>query len=131
MEKLKASEQEIAVVPNDAFTPVKQSVSFDDFVKIDMRTATILSAEKVKKADKLLKIELDLGFEKRTVVSGIAAQYKPEEVIGKQVVLLANLEPRKIRGVQSQGMILMAEDAEGKLSFVSPQDGWSNGQGIS
>jgi len=131
VEKLKASDQQKTAAVNGAFTPVKEAVSFDDFVKLDMRTATILTAEKVKKADKLLKIGLDLGFEQRTVVSGIAAQYKPEEVIGKQVVLLANLPPRKIRGVESQGMILMSEDSEGKLSFVSPQAGWSNGQGIS
>ena len=96
-------------------------------MKLDIRTATILTAEKVKKADKLLKLEVDMGSEQRTVVSGIAEHYTPEEVIGKRVSILANLAPRRIRGVESKGMILMAEDADGKLSFVSPEDGWQNG----
>ena len=86
-----------------------------------------MAAEKVKKADKLLKLELDLGSEKRTVVSGIAEHYSTEEVIGKQVSMITNLEPRKIRGVMSQGMILMAENEEGKLCFVSPEKSWDNG----
>jgi len=86
-----------------------------------------MSAEKVKKADKLLKIELDLGTEQRTVVSGIAEHYTVEEVVGKQVSMITNLEPRKIRGVMSQGMILMAENEEGKLCFVSPEKTWDNG----
>jgi methionyl-tRNA synthetase len=96
-----------------------------------MRTATILSAEAVPKANKLLKLSLDLGFETRTVVSGIAQQYSPEEIIGKTVILLANLAPRKIRGVESQGMILMAENEKGKLSFISPADGFGEGYGVS
>jgi len=96
-----------------------------------MRTATIISAEKVEKADKLLKLSVDLGFEKRTVVSGIAQQYSPEDIVGKKIVLLANLAPRKIRGVNSQGMILMAEDKDGKLSFVAPDHNWENGSVIS
>jgi methionyl-tRNA synthetase len=103
------------------------TIVFDDFTKLDLRTATILAAEKVKKADKLLKLELDLGSEKRTVVSGIAEHYSTEEVIGKQVSMVTNLEPRKIRGVLSQGMILMAENEEGKLCFVSPEKSWDNG----
>ncbi len=107
--------------------PIKETINFDDFMKLDIRTAVITEAEKVPKADKLLKLALDLGFEQRTVVSGIAAHFTPEEVVGKSVSLLANLAPRKIRGVESQGMILMAEDDEGKLSFVSPEDGWPNG----
>ncbi|HCV51267.1 MAG TPA: methionine--tRNA ligase subunit beta, partial [Saprospirales bacterium] len=108
-------------------TPIKEEIAFDDFMKLDIRTATILTAEKVKKADKLLKLEVDMGSEQRTVVSGIAEHYTPEEVIGKRVSILANLASRKIRGVESKGMILMAEDADGKLSFVSPEDGWQNG----
>jgi len=111
--------------------PVKNNIVFDDFTKIDFRTATILEAVKVPKANKLLKLTLDLGFEQRTVVSGIAEQYKPEEVVGKQVTLVANLAPRKIRGVESQGMILMAENSEGKLSFVSPDTGWEAGMVVS
>ena len=115
-----------AAAPTEAI-PIKEEIAFDDFMKLDIRTATILTAEKVKKADKLLKLEVDMGSEQRTVVSGIAEHYTPEEVIGKRVSILANLAPRKIRGVESKGMILMAEDANGKLSFVSPEDGWPNG----
>ena len=105
----------------------KENIEFDDFQKLDLRTATVTTAEPVPKADKLLKLTLDLGNEERTVVSGIALQYKPEEVVGKQVVLVANLAPRKLRGVLSQGMVLMAEDEEGKLVFVSPAAGFGNG----
>jgi methionyl-tRNA synthetase len=107
--------------------PVKENIVYDDFAKLDLRTATITAAEPVPKADKLLKLTLDVGFEERTVVSGIAQHYKPEEVIGKAVVLVANLEPRKLRGVMSQGMILMAEDEKGKLVFVSPPADFGNG----
>ena len=109
--------------PNPAMQPGnKPTIQFDDFSKIDLKVGTILSAEKVKKADKLLKLEMDLGFEKRTIVSGIALHFKPEEITGKQVVVVANLAPRKMRGIESNGMILMAEDKEGKLHFVSPSD---------
>jgi methionyl-tRNA synthetase len=102
---------------------LKETISFDDFAKLDIRTGTILEAEKVEKADKLLKLTVDLGFEKRTIVSGIAEHFSPEEVVGKQVSILANLAPRKLRGIDSQGMILMAEDLNGKLSFVNaPKD---------
>ena len=121
------SESAVSETPS----PVKSEIAYDDFAKLDMRTATVLHAEPVEKADKLLKINLDLGFEKRTVVSGIAKHYAPEEIIGKKVVLLANLAPRKIRGVESQGMILMAEDDEGHLSFIAPDNGWDNGTPIS
>jgi len=100
--------------------PIKPNITFDDFSKIDIRVATIISAEKVEKADKLLKLTLDTGIGTRTVVSGIALDFKPEDIIGKQVCLLANLEPRKLRGIESQGMILMTENEEGKLVFVSP-----------
>lgn len=101
--------------------PVKDEIVYDDFAKIDMRVGTIMQAEKVEKADKLLKLELDMGFEKRTVVSGIALHFKPEDIVGKQVVVVCNLAPRKMRGIESNGMILMAEDADGKLIFVSPE----------
>lgn len=113
------------------YTPMKETIQYDDFIKMDLRTATILSAEKVAKTDKLLKLELDLGFEQRTVVSGIAASYTPEDVVGKQVTLLANLAPRKIRGVESQGMILMAADPEDNLCFINPDDSWDDGMSIS
>jgi methionyl-tRNA synthetase len=89
-------------------------------LKIDLRVGTILKAEKVEKADKLLKLTVDLGFEHRTIVSGIAEHFKPEEIIGKQVTVVANLAPRKLRGIESKGMILMAENSEGKLQFVNP-----------
>ncbi len=111
-------------------TPLKPEISFDDFGKLDLRTATILSAEKVEKADKLLKLQLDLGFEQRTVVSGIAAHYNAADIIGKKVTLLANLAPRKIKGIESKGMILMAADSEGKLNFVACSDEWENGSSI-
>lgn len=104
--------------PNVSSSPVKPSVSFDDFAKLDIRTAKIVDAEKVPKADKLLKLTLEVNGASRTVVSGIAEHYKPEELPGKNVIILANLEPRKIRGVQSEGMILMAESGDGKLHFV-------------
>jgi methionyl-tRNA synthetase len=110
---------------------VKPEIVFDDFSKIDLRTGTIVSAEKVEKADKLLKLEIDLGFEKRTIVSGIAMHFKPEEIINKQVVVVANLAPRKMRGIESNGMILMAEDKAGKLYFVSPDTMIDNGSGVS
>ena len=109
------------------FPPQKDETSFDDFVKMDIRLGKILEAEKVKKADKLLKLLVDTGIDKRTIVSGIAQHYSPEEVIGKTVTVLMNLAPRKIRGVESQGMILMAEDPEGNLSFVSPEKAFDQG----
>ena len=94
---------------------------------MDIRTGTILTAEKVAKTKKLLKLTIDTGIDERTVVSGIAEYYEPEAIIGQQVSILVNLEPREIKGILSQGMILMAEDSEGKLSFVSPIDGLHNG----
>jgi len=106
---------------------LKEEISFDDFMKMDIRTGTILEAEKVKKADKLLQLKVDIGVEQRTIVSGIAEHFKPEDLIGKQVSVLANLAPRRIRGVESKGMVLMAEDAEGKLVFASPSEGIGNG----
>lgn len=117
--------------PADNFTPQKDTIQFDDFMKMDLRTATILTAEKVEKTDKLLKLELDLGYEQRIVVSGIAKSYKPEDIIGKQVTLLANLAPRKIRGIESQGMILMADNGDDELCFINPDDSWTNGMTIS
>jgi methionyl-tRNA synthetase len=112
-------------------SPLKPTIQFDDFAKIDLKVGTILSAEKVEKADKLLKLEIDLGFEKRTIVSGIALHYKAEEIVGKQVVVVANLAPRKMRGIESNGMILMAEDAAGKLHFVKPEKDINPGAGVS
>ncbi len=110
--------------------PIKKAIEFDDFAKIDLRSGTIVAAEKVEKADKLLKLEVDLGFEKRTIVSGIALHFEPASLLGQQVVVVANLAPRKMRGIESNGMILMAENADGKLYFVSAQEAASNGSTI-
>jgi methionyl-tRNA synthetase len=107
--------------------PLKDTITYDDFLKIDIRTGTILEAEAVPKTKKLLKLTIDTGIDKRTVVSGIAEYYKPEDIIGQQVSILVNLAPRNLRGIESQGMILMAEDSEGKLCFVSPTEGFHNG----
>lgn len=100
--------------------PIRKNISFEDFQTMDIRIGTVLEAEKVAKTKKLMKLKVDTGIDQRTVVSGIAEHYLPEEMIGKQVSILVNLEPRKIRGIESQGMILMAEDASGKLVLVSP-----------
>jgi methionyl-tRNA synthetase len=110
---------------------IKPGIVYDDFAKIDLKTGTIISAEKVEKADKLLKLEIDLGSEKRIILSGIAQHFSPEEVIQKQVVVVANLAPRKMKGIESNGMILMAEDINGKLYFVSPDKAIENGSGVS
>lgn len=110
--------------------PQKDATTFDDFQKMDIRVGTILTAEKMKKAKKLLKLTVDTGIDQRTIVSGIAEHYAPEDIIGKQVSVLVNLEPRKIRGVESQGMILMAEDKDGSLFFVSPVNEVSEGSTI-
>jgi methionyl-tRNA synthetase len=101
-------------------TPVKDLINFDDFSKMDLRVGTIMTAEKMPKTNKLLILSVDVGVDRRTVVSGIAEHYKPEDIVGQKVCVLLNLEPRKIRGTLSQGMILMAEDDEGKLSFLAP-----------
>ena len=104
---------------SSSYLPLKPEISIDDFAKIDLRTGLILSAQKVPKADKLLQLEIDLGFEKRTILSGIAMHFSPEEVVGKEVIVVANLAPRKMRGIDSNGMILMAEDLNGKLHFAN------------
>ena len=110
---------------------LKPEIVFDDFAKIDLRVGTIIEAKKVEKADKLLELLVDLGFEQRTILSGIAMHFNPEEIVGKQVTIVANLAPRKMRGIESKGMILMAEDAAGKLYFVSPSEAIAAGCSIS
>ena len=100
----------------------KEMISFNDFTKMDLKTGTILEAEKMTKTKKLLVLKVDLGHEQRTIVSGIAESYQPKEVVGKKVMVLTNLQPRAIRGVESQGMLLMAEDQDGRLIFISPED---------
>jgi methionyl-tRNA synthetase len=114
--KLKSSN-----MSNSIAAPQKEETSFDDFMKMDIRLGKILSAQKVEKADKLLQLTVDTGIDTRTIISGIAEHYSPEDVVGKMVSVLVNLAPRKIRGVESQGMILMAENSEGKLSFIVPE----------
>ncbi len=117
--------------PEKTFTPVKPEIQFDDFAKIDLRVGTIVAAEKIEKADKLLKLQVDLGFETRTIVSGIAMHFDAADIVGKQVTVVTNLAPRKMRGIESNGMILMAEDAAGKLKFVQPNEVVDNGSGVS
>lgn len=132
VEKLKAGLVKATTAPAPAEAasapaPVKETIQYDDFAKLDFRVGTIISAQKVPKADKLLQLEVDLGFEVRTIVSGIALHFTPEEIINKQVVVVANLAPRKMRGIESNGMILMAENADGKLHFVNPDGIVNNG----
>lgn len=111
-------------------TPGKEPVTFDDFSRLDIRTATILEAEKVPKTNKLLKLKIDTGIDIRTIVSGIAEYYDPAAIVGKQISIVANLEPRMIKGIESKGMILMAEDKNGKLVMVTPIEKVSNGSMI-
>jgi methionyl-tRNA synthetase len=123
------NEQSVSAKPQIA--PIKSQISFDDFEKIDIRIGTVLEAEKVKGADKLLKLKIDTGRDVRIVVSGIALHYTPEEMIGKQVSILVNLAPRKIKGIESNGMILMAENDKGVLSLVSPaRENTDNGSSV-
>jgi methionyl-tRNA synthetase len=121
-----ANEQE-----NKVTEPQKETIEFEDFTKLDIRVGTILEAEKVAKTKKLLKLKVDVGIDIRTIVSGIAESFSPEEIIGLQVSVLVNLAPRKIRGVESQGMILMTDTPDGKLAFVAPTKEVKNGQSVS
>ena len=110
--------------------PQKDEVTFDDFGRMDIRTATVLAAERVPKTDKLLKLTIDTGIDTRTIVSGIAEYYSPEDMLGKQICILANLAPRTIRGIESKGMILMAKQGDGKMRFITPQEVVANGAQI-
>jgi methionyl-tRNA synthetase len=121
MDKLKKTPVVTTTEPA-AIKPLKPEVTIDDFGKLDIRVGTVLTAEKMEKSNKLLKLTVDTGVDKRTVLSGIAQHYTPEQMIGKQVTLIANLAPRKMMGIESQGMILMAEDAEGKLRLLQPNE---------
>jgi methionyl-tRNA synthetase len=115
----------------NAVKPLKAQVTIDDFSKLDIRVGKVLAAEKMEKSDKLLKLTVDTGVDQRTVLSGIAKHYSPEEMIGKQVTLIANLAPRKMMGIESQGMILMAEDADGKLRLLQPNEVVNPGSTVS
>jgi methionyl-tRNA synthetase len=127
IQKLADKKQASAAEKQLTLVPTKENIDFDTFAAMDIRTGTILTAEKVAKTKKLLKLTIDTGIDQRTVVSGIAEFYEPEAIIGQQVSILVNLEPREIKGILSQGMILMAETADGKLSFISPVDALHNG----
>ncbi|MHC9088942.1 methionine--tRNA ligase [Tenacibaculum sp. IMCC1] len=115
---------------NKVVEPQKETIQFDDFTKMDIRIGTIVAAEKVAKTKKLLKLTVDVGIDTRTIVSGIAESFKPEDIVGQQVSVLCNLAPRKLRGVESQGMILMTDTPDGKLAFVQPSEKVNNGEFI-
>jgi methionyl-tRNA synthetase len=120
-----------AKMEEQATSSSKPIIQYDDFAKLELKAGTVIACEKVEKADKLLKLEVDLGTEKRTIVSGIALHYKAEEMVGKQVVVVTNLAPRKMKGIESQGMILTAEDKDGKLQLLKPENPVSPGSGVS
>ncbi|MGM9787500.1 MAG: methionine--tRNA ligase, partial [Candidatus Cryptobacteroides sp.] len=126
----KAREEEAARQAASVVAPQKEEVSFEDFEAMDIRTATVLEAERVPKTDKLLKLTIDTGIDHRVIVSGIAQYYSPEDMIGKQICILANLAPRTIRGIESKGMILMARQADGKMRFITPSEVLANGAQI-
>jgi methionyl-tRNA synthetase len=130
LEKLAASKLSNEAA-NKVIEPQKELINFDDFTKLDMRVGTILEAEKMPKTKKLLILKVDTGIDTRTIVSGIAESFTPEEVIGKQVTVLVNLAPRALRGIDSEGMILMTETSDGKLVFVNPDTAVKNGLQIS
>ena len=119
-----------AAVAAQKVEPQKAEVTFDQFAAMDIRTATVLEAERVPKTDKLLKLTIDTGIDTRTIVSGIAEYYTPEQMLGKQICILANLAPRTIRGIESRGMILMAKQGDGTMRFITPQEVLANGATI-
>ncbi|WP_108245337.1 methionine--tRNA ligase [Muricauda brasiliensis] len=130
LDKLEATKKANAQMDKES-APLKDTITFDDFAKLDLRVGTIIEAEKMPKANKLLVLKVDMGLDTRTIVSGIANSFKPEDIVGKKVTVVANLAPRKLRGVESQGMILMTADKDGKLVFVNPDvDSVSNGETI-
>lgn len=130
IEKLQESKN-MNDLANQAAEPAKAEIEFDDFVKMDIRIGTILTAEKMEKSKKLLKLTIDTGIDKRTILSGIAEHFSAEEVVGKQVCVLVNLKARKMMGIESQGMVLMAEDKDGKLRFISPTEAVAAGSAVS
>ncbi|MFI3328035.1 MAG: methionine--tRNA ligase [Rikenellaceae bacterium] len=133
LEKLKSAKAAIEAeesAANATLEPQRDTIQFDDFMKMDIRVSTVVAAEKVAKTKKLLKLTVDTGIDTRTIVSGIAEHYTPEEMVGKQVLVLVNLAPRELKGIESQGMILMAEDAAGKLQIVAPNNKTNNGANV-
>ncbi len=131
LEKLHKTAQQNQKTMENNLEPLKEQITYDDFAKMDIRVATILEAEDIPKSKKLLKLTVDTGVDKRTVLAGIKQHYKPEELVGKKIVILANLKPRKMMGYESQGMILMANDPSGKLAFIVPEQDVENGSYIS
>ncbi|MDR3132442.1 MAG: methionine--tRNA ligase [Prevotellaceae bacterium] len=131
LDKLNATRIPAAGKDGGVAVPQKAACQYDDFLKMDIRTATVLEAERVPKTDKLLKLKIATGIDTRTIVSGIAEHYKPEELTGKQICILANLEPRVIKGIESQGMILMAQQPDGKMKIIHPEERMDNGAAIS
>ncbi len=131
IDKLMDSKKEKEEIEESVFSPLKETITYDDFMKMDIRTGTILTAEKVEKSNKLLKFTVDIGSEKRTILSGVAKYFNAEDMIGKRVTVLANLAPRKIMGVESEGMLLFAENSDGTLVAVSPDDAAESGSTIS
>lgn len=131
LDKIRA-EREAAAAAEAAkqVAPQKEECTFEDFEKMDIRTATVLEAERVPKTDKLLKLTIDTGIDKRIIVSGIAEYYSPEDMLGKQICILANLKPRTIKGIESHGMILMAKQGDGKMRFITPQEALTDGSQI-
>ena len=121
LDKLETTKNSNAQMEKES-TPQKDTITFDDFSKMDMRVGTIVEAEKMPKANKLLVLKVDTGLDTRTIVSGIAESFKPEEIIGKKVTVLINLAPRKLRGMESEGMILMTTNEDGKLVFLNPDE---------
>ena len=131
LDKLEATKL-VNEAENKETEPQKETIGFDDFLKLDMRVGTIIEAEKIPKTKKLLKLTVDVGIDTRTIVSGIAESFSAEEVIGQKVTVLVNLAPRKLRGVESQGMILMTDTPDGKLAFIEPENNAvTNGEQIS
>ena len=135
MEKLNSKRPKPVEIPVEIkameIPAIKENISFDDFSKLDLRTATIKHAEAVPKTEKLLKLTVNIGLEERTIVSGIAEYYKPEDIIGRQIIMVANLEPRKIKGIESRGMILMIHDENNGLVMITPENEVQPGSQIS
>jgi methionyl-tRNA synthetase len=130
VQKLQKSKELNELAAKDV-TPIKAEIQYDDFAKMDIRIGTIIAAEAMPKSKKLLKLTINDGIQDRTILSGIAEHFSAEEVLGRQVCFLANLAPRKMMGLESQGMILMAEDRDGSLAFVQPSKPVWNGGGVS
>ena len=130
IQKLKSS-KEINGASEEGIIPIKGEITFDEFQKLDLRIGTIIKAEKVPKSKKLLKLQIDTGIDQRVVVSGIAQYFEPQSIVGQQVTILVNLAPRKIMGIESQGMILMSEDQDGSLRMLNPSQHTADGSTIS